>query len=268
MLLAVLIFLVVIAMTIWLVGLTVVSVTEEMYMHVFKKPIYVHFYPNRQDLTDAEASILRRAFPFYNNLSEKHQGYFRHRVARFIKKHEFVGKEGFVITDEVRVMVAATAVMLTFGMRRYLFEIVDKIIVYPSVYLSTITNEYHKGEFNPRHRAVVFSWEDFKSGFDANNNLNLGLHEFAHVVHYHGTQNEDSSAILFARMYKRITSEVRGATRQQLIDSNYFRIYAYTNDFEFLAVLVEHYFETPDQFKQEHPKLYRNVELMLNHRHA
>jgi len=269
-LLFVLLFLAVIALTIWLIQATLFSVVEEMYMHVFQKPIYVHFYPRKKKLSETQQSILRHEFPFYKKLTEKQKTYFSHRVARFIQSHEFIGKEGFQITDQVKVLVAATAVMLTFGMRKYLFAVINKVIVYPSVYLSTITNEHHKGEFNPRVKAVVFSWADFVQGFETgNDNINLGLHEFSHVVHYHGTKNEDSSAILFARMYKRITEDLNDANyRQKLVQSNYFRIYAYSNKFEFLAVIIEHYFETPQQFRQEFPELYKNVGLMLNHRHA
>lgn len=270
MLILLLVLVMFIGVTLWLIHVTVFTIAEEMYMHVFQKPIYVHFYPKKRELTDAQASVLRQEFAFYKTLSDKHQRYFRHRVASFIARHKFIGKEGFAVDDRAKVLIASTAVMLTFGMRKYLFEIVDKIIIYPSAYLSTVTEEYHKGEFNPRVKAVVFSWEDFIKGFETgNDNLNLGLHEFSHVVHYHGTKNEDSSAILFIRMYKRITEDLKDAANtQKLVDSNYFRIYAYTNQFEFLAVIIEHYFETPQQFKQEFPELYRNVSIMLNHRHT
>lgn len=269
-LIALLVFLLFIILTLWLIQATLFSVVEEMYMHAFKKPIYIHFYPRKKKLTGAQESILLLHFPFYKQLPAKHQTYFRHRVAKFMEKHEYIGREDFVVTDEAKIMIAATAVMLTFGMRKYLFEVIDKIIIYPSIYQSTTTHEWHKGEFNPRVKAVVFSWEDFRSGIEVgNDNLNLGLHEFSHVVHHHGSKNEDSSAILFSRMYKRIDDEMKiGVNRQRLIDSNYFRVYAYTNAFEFLAVIIEHYFETPRQFKAEFPELYKNVSLMLNYRNA
>jgi hypothetical protein len=35
-----------------------------------------------------------------------------------------------------------------FGMRHYLIDVFDKIIIYPQPLFSTITQEYHKGEFN------------------------------------------------------------------------------------------------------------------------
>ena len=68
-------------------------------------------------------------FEFYKKLSSKEKVYFEHRVAVFLKKYPFFGKEGMVITEEVKVLIAATAIMLTFGMRSYLFTVIDKIIV-------------------------------------------------------------------------------------------------------------------------------------------
>ena len=52
--------------------------------------------------------------------------------------------------------------------------------------------------------------------------------------------------------------------RERLIESHYFRIYAFTNQFEFLAVILEHYFETPLEFEKCFPDLYKKVGLMLN----
>lgn len=249
--------------------MTAFTVLEEMYMHIFKKPFFIHFYPYKKQLTPNQESILRHEFPFYHSLSEKRQLYFRHRTAEFIMHHQFIGKEGFLITDQVKVLAAATSTMLTFGMRKYLFPVVNKVIIYPTAYLSSVSNEYHKGEFNPRVKAIVFSWEDFLEGFAiGNDNLNLGIHEFSHVVQYHGSKYEDSSAIIFSRMYKNITAWFdKPGMRQQLIDSDYFRVYAYTNQYEFIAVIIEHYFETPEIFQKEFPELYRKVSLMLNHQH-
>jgi Mlc titration factor MtfA (ptsG expression regulator) len=50
----------------------------------------------------------------------------------------------------------------------------------------------------------------------------------------------------------------------ELVASNYFRFYAYTNQVEFLAVILEHFFETPQVFKKEFPELYSNVRDMIN----
>ncbi|WP_181161615.1 zinc-dependent peptidase [Flavobacterium sp. GSA192] len=50
----------------------------------------------------------------------------------------------------------------------------------------------------------------------------------------------------------------------ELRSKGYFRLYAYQNQFEFLAVILEHFFETPKQFRKEHPELFVIVNNMLN----
>ena len=56
--------------------------------------------------------------------------------------------------------------------------------------------------------------------------------------------------------------------RDRLIASRYFREYAYTNQFEFLAVLIEYFFETPVEFKTQFPSIYLKVKQMLNFSYA
>jgi len=245
-------------------------VIEPMYMRIFEKPVYVFFYPVLKKISTSQRFILENRFAFYRRLSAKKKGYFEHRVFHFLNSYDFFGKDGLVVTEEMRIMVAATYVMLTFGFRLYLFEVFDKIIIYPDVYQSTISGELHKGEFNPRVKAVVFSWRHFLEGYDEHNdNLNLGIHEFAHILHYYGLQRRDNGAALFAHKYDRIMQEVQHpANRQKLIDSTYFRIYGYTNSFEFVAVLLEHFFETPEIFKKEFPVLYSHVRAMINYRES
>ena len=47
-------------------------------------------------------------------------------------------------------------------------------------------------------------------------------------------------------------------------DNDYLRQYAAANMEEFFAVCMEQFFETPQQFSAEHPKLYRAISLLLN----
>lgn len=241
-------------------------VIEPIYAFVFRKPMYVHFYPFPNKLSLKQLNILHTQFEFYKKLPAKDKNYFEHRVAVFLKKYPFYGKEGLEITEEIRVLIAATAIMLTFGMRNYLFTVIDKIIVFPDVYYSTMNDEYHKGEFNPRMKAIVFSWKHFQEGFEiSNDNLNLGLHEFSHVLHFEGLKKNDTSATIFAVTYNEIIEQVKYPPNyKKLIESDYFRIYAYTNQFEFIAVILEHFFETPAQFKSEFPQLYEKVKVMIN----
>ena len=242
-------------------------VIEPIYAFIFRKPIYVHFYPFPRKLSLKQLQILNTEFEFYKKLSLKHKKYFEHRVATFIENYSFHGKEGLVVDDKMKVLIAATAIMLTFGMRNYLFSVIEKIVIYPDIYYSSFSDDYHKGEFNPMMQAIVFSWKHFLEGYEiSNDNLNLGLHEFGHVLHYQGLKNSDTSATIFAVTYDEIMEQVKYPPNlKRLTDSNYFRIYAYTNEFEFIAVLLEHFFETPIQFQSEFPQLFEKVKVMINY---
>ena len=213
--------------------------------------------------------ILRQKFKFYQKLTDKQKSYYHHRVACFIDKYQFISREDIIIDKEIQTIIAATYIMLTFGMRRYLVNAFDKIVIYPEQYFSTQGQEYYKGEFNPRMKAVVFSWSDFMEGFEINtDNLNLGIHEFSHVIHYHSMKNTDASSLTFKKYYTQLHKEVNHPpNREKLIASNYFRIYGYTNAYEFVSVIIEHYFETPSEFKSKFPQMFINVSRMLNHQH-
>jgi Mlc titration factor MtfA (ptsG expression regulator) len=246
----------------------VISFLDDIWIAFFGKPLYIHLYFNPKKIAPETAYVLRQKFQFYNKLSDKEKVYFHHRIASFNEEYELISREDFAITTEVKTLVAATYVMLTFGMRRYLIDSFDKIILYPNEYYSNPNQEYHKGEFNPVLKAVVFSWEDFIGGYEIDNdNLNLGIHEFTHVVHHHSMRNNDASSLNFRKHYQQLYKEVNHPpNRERLIHSDYFRVYAYTNPYEFISVIVEHYFETPQLFKKEFPELFENVSLMLNHK--
>lgn len=264
------------AMTIFLVGFIVFmlashfisSVIEPFYIAAFEKPVYVHFYLFPKQLDERQRHLLRTRFAFYKRLSEKRKTYFDHRVYQFMAHYSFHGKQGLVVTEEMKLMVAATYVMLTFGFRVYRFNVFDKIILYPDSYESTLHDRLHNGEFNPAVKAIVFSWKHFLEGHESSSdNLNLGIHEFAHVVHFYGLRRKDNGAALFASRFERLLKEINHApNRQRLMESDYFRNYAFTNSFEFVAVMLEHFFETPQDFKRTFPELYNHVRIMINYR--
>ena len=241
-------------------------IVEPTYILVFKKPLYIHYYPFPKKINEIQRSILRQEFRFYSQLSDKRKIYFEHRVHTFLKKYEFIGNGISVDNNEIKIIVAGTYVMLTFGMRTYLTTAFDKIIMYPVVYYSTVNQTYHKGEFNPKMKAVVFSWNDFLSGHQSSsNNLNLGLHEFTHALHIGATKRNYTSDVIFTDEFNAILEYLQDINfRKKIQTDGYFRAYAFENKFEFLAVLLEHFFETPNEFQRLYPELFGHRKRMIN----
>ena len=236
----------------------------------YKKPFFTHFYLIKKRLTQKQKLILKD-FLFYGRLSKKEKGYFEHRVACFIEDKTFIGRDELRIDDHVKVLISATAIMLTFGFRDFYIGLIDKIFVYPKPFYSKTNDDYHKGEFNPKLKSLVLSWEDFIHGYNiGDDNLNLGIHEFAHAIHLNSLKERDVSSTIFKDSFKELTEILSNSKpmRDKLIASRYFREYAYTNQFEFLAVLIEYFFETPVEFKTQFPSIYLKVKQMLNFSYA
>lgn len=232
-----------------------------------KKPAFVHFYIFLRKLTMEQRNILKTQFKFYNKLSNRHKNYFEHRVASFINDKDYIGRSGIEISQEMKVLIASTAVMLTFGFRDFYIGLIQKIIVYPEKFFSQTNKNYHKGEFNPKLKALVISWGDFKLGYDnSKDNINLGIHEFVHAIHLNSIKERDVSSTIFIDSFKELTDMLfeDKVLRAKLSESKYIRNYAFTNQFEFLAIIIESFIETPDEFKSKFPEVYFEIRQMLN----
>ncbi|WP_460217899.1 zinc-dependent peptidase [Psychroserpens sp. MEBiC05023] len=262
-----------ILLVVFFIGMAVVVLSrfyvffEQQFAYKYKRPFFVHLYFFKRTLKDDEKYILQTKFSFYKRLTSKEKLQFEHRVAWFVNDKQFLVREGLNLTSEMRVLIASTSVMLTFGFRDYCIDLIDKVIIYPSVFYSSSNEAYHKGELNPKLNALVLSWEDFLKGYEIDNdNINLGIHEFTHAIHLNSLKNKDISSILFKTAFSELTGLLSGdeALRQQLIASKYFRDYAYTNQFEFVAVIVETFIETPEDFKRQFPRIYNKTREMLN----
>ncbi|MEM9681591.1 MAG: zinc-dependent peptidase [Bacteroidota bacterium] len=240
---------------------------EQLYANKHHKPFFLNRALFWYGLTDKQERVLKQKFTFYNRLSPKEQRVFRHRVAKFLRDKEFITRDNLELTDEIRVLISATAMMLTFGFKDYLIDILSVVVVYPKPFYSKTNETYHKGEMNPKLGTIVFSWEDFEEGYDiSNDNLNLGVHEFGHAIHLNSFSNDDISAMIFNNGFLALKTYLKDnePIRQKLIKSKYFRAYAYTNQFEFVAVLMENFIETPQEFRTQFPEVYGYMKRMLN----
>lgn len=243
------------------------KMVEMGYVMRHKKPFYIHTPFFLKKLQPIQRQILVDQFKFYTKLSPRHQQYFEHRVASFIQDKKFIGREDLKVTEEMRVLISATAVMLTFGFRDFYIGLIGNIFIYPNEFYSITNESYHKGEFNPKLQTLVLSWKDFKHGFeDHTDNVNLGIHEFAHAIHLNSIKERDVSSTIFSDSFKELTDLLSHEEnlRKSLIESKYFREYAYTNQYEFVAVIIETFIESPSEFRSQFPEVYKKTKQMLN----
>jgi MtfA peptidase len=206
--------------------------------------------------------ILLKYFPYYQRLSPADKSKFELKVCNFIYGKQFIPRNIDRVTIEAKVLIAASAVQLTFGLPHVYLRHFNRILVYPDNYYSSITRRYHKGEVNPRFRIIVLSWQAFIDGYiDLTDSINLGLHEMAHALRLENLLRDSRSRFLsdddlaqFDAWALRVCSE----------GELYFRPYACVNVQEFFSVAVENFFERPAEFNANLPELYIILSRMLN----
>lgn len=219
-----------------------------------------YFYWYRIKEIDRESkNILLKHYKFYKELPQNHRKTFENRVMLFIMAKDWYGQEGLIITQEMKVLVAATAVQITFGFRFYQLPRFRKIFIYPRAYFSTRNKKRHKGEVNPGGKLIKLSWDNFLHGHhDPTDGINLGIHEMTHAMSLENGygKNGDVGFILPHHRAKWRELAQMEIYRIKNGSESLFRAYAATNFEEFLAVSVEVFFEKPKEFKEYNSKLF------------
>lgn len=191
-----------------------------------------------------------------------------------MNKYKFISRENIELTEEIKTIIAGNYVMLTFGMNRYLTYKFNKILVYPDSYVSLITKKEHLGEYNSQLKLIVFSWENFLSGIKMENDCyNLGIHEFTHAIleeaRDYNSDNRTTSFNDFENGFDEIKKLFGNPNYYETLkNSNFFRDYAFTNHEEFISVIMEYFFESPQEFHNNFPKLFSIVKKMINYQES
>ncbi|MGK7389353.1 MAG: zinc-dependent peptidase [Candidatus Cyclobacteriaceae bacterium M2_1C_046] len=218
-------------------------------------------------LHPAYRHILKKNFKYYNLLSPGDQKIFERKLRSFIASKQFIPRQFPKITDEMKVLVSASAVQLTFGLPQVYLRHFRKIVIYLDTYYSQINKRYHKGEVNPAYGIIVLSWKNFVEGYaDASDSLNVGIHEMAHALHLENVIINGEHSFLDRDLLKLweelVNAEIEEYGRTGRTE--FFREYAFTDEHEFFAVAVENFFEKPRLFKEQKPDLYFTLAALLN----
>jgi Glucose-regulated metallo-peptidase M90 len=127
--------------------------------------------------------IINTQLPFYQNLSPDEKARFRNRMAMYMEANEFTGQGMEAVPPDIKGVIAASAVQLTFGHEDYLMSKFEHIIVYPHPFPSPqYPEEWHVCEHFEEDGVIMFSAEQLMPGFlQPKRFLNIGLYEYTRV---------------------------------------------------------------------------------------
>ena len=218
-----------------------------------------------QELQPEYKLPIEARFSYYQSLNVADKKLFERRVQKFINKKVFVPRGDLnTVTPEMKALIAASAIQITFGYPSVYFEYFWRILVYPDQYYSKITRLYHKGEVSTKG-FIILSWENFEKGYeDGTDGRNLGLHEMAHALQLENSiVNFEYDFIDFEALKAYDIEARKEIDKIRLHGSDFFRSYAATNRVEFFAVSVENFFERPGLFKAYNSVLYDLLTMIL-----
>jgi Mlc titration factor MtfA (ptsG expression regulator) len=214
---------------------------------------------------DSYKSILEKHVDFYRSLKEEDKRYFEQRILYFLHRKQITPVD-CDIDDQIRIFIAASAIMPIFSFPDFFYRNIREILVYPD----SFDRDYNFSTREDRKRIagmvgngvmsrmMILSKKDLLRAFDDRIDAdNLAIHEFVHLIDMaDGSVDGIPKALMEKQSVIPWVSEIhremhRIKKRQSDIDA-----YSLTNNAEFLAVVSEYFFDTPDKFKERHPGLY------------
>jgi Mlc titration factor MtfA (ptsG expression regulator) len=233
-----------------------------------------------QDRVDASsaatAALLARRLPLWNHFLPDDRDLLAALVEQFVEARRWEAANGFTVTSEMQVLIAAQACQLLLGFRDELaagtdpFDGVSSVIVHPSTLV--VTGEHAAGagglvSDSPRpllgeahlRGPVMLSWQAVASDLaHPLRRRNVVVHEFAHqldmldgIVDGMPPLPDEAARLRWTDVCGRLHRAVRAGRGPELLDP-----YAGTDPVEFFAVASELMFTRPDLLRADIPDLY------------
>lgn len=165
----------------------------------------------------------------------------------------------------MKVIIAAAAIQLTFGLKRYIFQFFRRIIIQPEQYRIPELNEKLLGHVDKNRKTITLSWANTEYGFLIPNDAhNVALHELAHVILFENSLRSRLNEF-FARPHwehwleKAEPQFIHNQNRKNVL----LKEYADNNLMEMFSVSVETFFEQSQRFKNTLPELYSALVQLL-----
>ncbi|MCB9228649.1 MAG: zinc-dependent peptidase [Deltaproteobacteria bacterium] len=218
--------------------------------------------------------LLQDEVPYFNKLLPEDQEELINHMKVFLAEKEFSGALGFVVTDHVKLIIAAYACILLLHRKTDYYPLLDLIVIYPEAYIATVkrdhngvcvvTREARLGESWP-WGTLVLSWSAIRADIcHTGSSRNLIFHEFAHQLDQESGQSDGAPVLDKSSQYQGWANILSFEYKKLIYDierdhKHFFDDYAATSPAEFFAVITEYFFDRPLKFKKKHPQLYQQL---------
>jgi Mlc titration factor MtfA (ptsG expression regulator) len=212
----------------------------------------------RRRFPDAWRQILFERYDHYVRLPPELRARFEGDLAIFLAEQRITGI-GVVVTDELRVLVAASAVTLSLGWPEYEWSHLTEVLLYPEDFdrdYSTEGDSDLAGQAHP-WGTVILSVPTLQESFDdPDDGYHVGLHEFAHILDVDQTHFDGIPVGLPAARTQEWVALMQSEMERLRKGKSALDPYGAEDPVEFLAVAVEAFFEMPLVLRARHREVY------------
>ncbi len=204
------------------------------------------------------SAFLDERYDHYDRLPDGPRRAFEGKIMVFLAETRITGV-GIEVTDELRLLVAASASTLSLAWDGHAWEHLAEVLLYARDFDRDYTFEGRElaGEAHPWGTVIISVPTLLDSFDDPDDGYHVGLHEFAHLVDMWGTRfdgipsgfDEDQSRRWLALAEREMERMRHG---RSVIDP-----YGAESPVEFLAVAVEAFFERPLALRRGHAEVYQ-----------
>ena len=214
--------------------------------------------------------ILRSKVAYFNALDEEQRSRFRQLVKVFLDETRITGIRTDV-DETTRVLVAASAIIPVFNFDRWEYSRLGEVLIYPGSFDDDYQTDPEGqpntlGMVGAGHLSgvMILSKPALIEGFDiAGDKRNVGIHEFAHMVDKADGSIDGLPPGVPADLARSWIEWVARELASPPARRSHVNPYAYTNEAEYFAVLVEYFFEAPGVLQQKSPEVYAMLEKMI-----
>jgi Mlc titration factor MtfA (ptsG expression regulator) len=216
----------------------------------------------------SEWRVLLERIPLYQRMPADLRRKLEPLIRQFLADIRFIGCDGLVINDEMRLTIATQACVLVASHGFEVLGDLHSVLVYPDEFVVEESDIDEAGVITEGSRAIsgqtldtdkiVLSWRDVQEAGTTHDGYNVVLHEFAHYLDH----SVDGSLSATSTRPHASWHDVLNAEYQALCDAvdrgneTLIDPYGAEDPAEFFAVATETFFELPHALNTHHPALY------------
>jgi MtfA peptidase len=204
--------------------------------------------------------LLAERYDHYERLPEALRPRFEDDLRLFLAEKRITGV-GVEATDELRLLVAASAVTLSLGWPDYEWGQLTEVLLYPQDFDRdySFDNEELAGEAHPWGTVILSVPALLESFEDPDDAYHVGIHEFAHLLDVDQTRFDGIPAGLDPHRHAEWLALVEKEMQRMRKGRSVMDDYGGDDPVEFLAVAVEAFFEAPLALRRRHREVYATL---------